>query len=76
MSSKRGLGSQKEKSWEEELQWWPSFCCTPITTEGSIAHSEQLQKGHYGSDFWIWTWGSRVVRCNLRVNMIKPSGVH
>jgi len=32
----------QEKSWEEELQRCPSFCCALIATEGSTMHSDQL----------------------------------
>jgi len=56
--------ANQEKSWEEELLRCPRFCCTPITTEGSAAHSDQLQQCHHGLVSRIWTWGSRVVRCN------------
>jgi len=56
--------ANQEKSWEEEQRRCPSFCCTLIATEGSAAHSDQLQQGHHGPDFRIWIWGSGVVRCN------------
>jgi len=75
-SSKRTSGAKQEKSWEEELHRCPSFCCTPITMRGSAAHSDQLQKDHHGPDSRIWTWESRVIRCNPRVHITKPSGVH
>jgi len=42
--------ANQEKSWDEELRQRPSFCCTPITTGGSAAHSDQLQQDHRGPD--------------------------
>ena len=39
-------GANQEKSWEEDLRRCPSFYCTPIATEGSAAHSDQLQQSH------------------------------
>ena len=42
--------AKQEKSWEEEIRRCPSFCCTLITTGGSVAHSDQLQKDHHGPD--------------------------
>ena len=47
--------ANQKKSWEEELRRCPSFCCTLIATEGSTAHSDQLQQGHHGPDSRIWT---------------------
>jgi len=67
---------KQEKSWEEELRQCPSFCFTLITTGGSAALSDQLQKDQHGPDSRIWIWDSRVIRCNPRVHITKPSGVH
>jgi len=36
-------GAKQGKIWKEELLRCSSFCCTPITTGGSAAHSDQLQ---------------------------------
>jgi len=61
----RGVsGVKQERNWKEELWWCPSFCYTLIATEGSAAHSDQLQQGHQGSGSRIWIWEFRVVRCN------------
>ena len=34
--------AKQEKSWKEELQRCPSFCCTLITTGGSAARFDLL----------------------------------
>ena len=74
--SKRASGAKQERNWEEELRRRPSFGCALTTTGGSAAHSDQLQLSHHGPDSKIWTWESRVIRCNPRVHIIKPDGVH
>ena len=59
----RGAHEQQEGSQELNMRVTggktcddnPSFCCIPIVTEGSDAHSDQLQQGHQGPVSRIWT---------------------
>jgi len=71
-----GLGSQTGEGLGGKAKMTSKLLLRSAATGRSAVRSDQLQQDHHDPGSKIWTWEFRVVRCNLRVHMVKPSGVH